>query len=360
MKIIQLVGSRTWGGGERYVLDLSHTLTARGHQVSIFTRGPEAIDNRFSGMPLRHLAFGGPLDLASPIKLGLYLKKQKENVVLHAHNFKTAAVAAKARRIARLDRSRCRIVVTRHLARQGHTSLRWKRLYSSIDHLIFVSEFARQTFLKTDPPIERCKIHVVHNSIIVSVSSTAAIRKQNNAVSLLFIGRISPEKGIDTLIKALALIDSPNIKLRIAGTGPSRYTGELKQLACSLNVDSRIEWAGHIDNVFPEINNTDIGIAPSRAPEAFGLTLLEFMSQGIPVIAADNGAQPEIITTGKNGLLIPPDDENAIASAITGLAGNPGLRADLGKAGTETFNSRFAYNHFMTHILDIYGTYPQN
>ena len=75
MKIIQLVGSRTWGGGERYVLDLSHTLTARGHQVSIFTRGPEAIDNRFSGMPLRHLAFGGPLDLASPIKLGLYLKK---------------------------------------------------------------------------------------------------------------------------------------------------------------------------------------------------------------------------------------------------------------------------------------------
>ena len=73
-----------------------------------------------------------------------------------------------------------------------------------------------------------------------------------------------------------------------------------------------------------------------------------------------HGAQPEIITTGKNGLLIPPDDENALASAITGLAGNPGLRADLGKAGTETFNSRFAYNHFMTHILDIYGTYPQN
>lgn len=115
-----------------------------------------------------------------------------------------------------------------------------------------------------------------------------------------------------------------------------------------------MEWPGLISDVSEEIAVAQIGVVPTTAPEAFGLSIIEMMRQSLPVITTDNGAQPEIITHGTDGLMVAPSDPDALAEALRRLITDPQLRHSIGMAGQQRFADNFTYNNFYNKITEKY------
>lgn len=354
MNIVHLVSNKVWGGGERYVLDLCRRSADAGHSVAVITRGSRDVDAPFAaaGFIPGHLPLRGALDFFSPIVLARVLNRMSAPIVIHVHNFKDAYTAVRARDLM-AHRADARVVVTRHLVKAAKDSSMERQLYRSVDEMIFVSEAARQAFLSGRPGCDETKLHVVHNSIIPP-GSVDRVPSEDDKVRLLYIGRISPEKGVDVLVDAMTKLSDLPVHLTVAGVGRGKDVLPLMRECRNSRIDDRVEWVGHIDNVYGAIAKADIGILPTRVPEAFGLSALEFISQGVPVVASASGGPLEIFTDGTDGFLVEPGNAAALAQAIRCLVTDAPLRDRMGRAARDTFDSKFGYTQFLKKIIEIY------
>ncbi|MDE6273215.1 MAG: glycosyltransferase family 4 protein [Muribaculaceae bacterium] len=360
MRIIHIVRAKNWGGGERYALDLVNRSVENGDDVTVVSRGLPAIDERFRnvGAEMCKMPLGGVADFMSPWKLARLAESfPDEKIIIHVHNFKDAEIAARAKRLIS-NKKRVNLVCTRHLVKSGKTGLRWRNIYSGIDNLIFVSELAKREFLKTSPEIDKSKVSVVANSIVLPDEySEAKARDVDRAEKIcLFVGRLDPEKGLDVLIKAMAKLSRGRYRLRIVGTGKDDYLKELQRSVAEEGIEDIVEWEGFRDDVFKEIGEADICVAPSVGRESFGLTILEYMSQCRPVVTTSNGAQREILTDGCDGMLVEPGSVDALAHAIQTLADDARLRNRMAQAAYDKFRLRFSYDVFFKKIYAIYNS----
>lgn len=358
MNVVHLVSNPVWGGGERYVLDLARAQRADGHNVCVLTRRKPAVASRFAdeGLLGGNLRLGGVWDVVSPVRLARRLDRLAAGgalTVVHVHNFKDAYTALAARRLAR-DPSAVRVVCTRHLVKAARTSASALRTLRGLDAIIFVSRVARDAFLSSGPDIDRSRLHVVHNAITVPPAPGNGPRPADGPVRLIFAGRITPEKGLDVLVRALAEIRDLDWRLEVCGTGASRDVMPVVRLARGLDVDSRIDWRGFVPDVLARMAAADVAVAPSVARESFGLVLLEAFSQGLPVVTTDNGAQPELMTDGVEGLLVPPSDHIALARALRKIISDSDTRRRMAAEAAGAYASRFCFDTFYRRINDVY------
>lgn len=355
MNVLHLVSNNAWGGGERYALDLCRRLVEDDHSVAVISRGVEAVDAPFkaAGIPTAKLPLRGAFDLVSPIALAKVLNRMAAPIIVHVHNFKDAATALRARRLMR-DPAKVRVVCTRHLVKPAKTRRSSLRIYSELDAIIFVSQAARDAFMSTHPQVDEAKIHVVHNSILPATQAPELPKTDKEDTTLVFLGRISPEKGLDVLIRAMRKLTDLSVRLLIGGTGKGADVMPLVRMTRMPELVTRVEWLGHVDNPFDVIDRADIGVVPSVGVESFSLVVLEYMSRGLPVIASDSGGPKEIITEGEDGLLVTPADADALAQAIRRLCTDTKLRHKLSEGALHTFDRRFDYDDFYWKILKIY------
>lgn len=347
MNIIHLVSNKVWGGGEQYVLDLTTELASDGNNVTIVARNIPKVTQRFKDahLPVVTMPLKGTLDLISPIRLAAMLRKLPEAVV-HVHNFKDAITAVRARKLS--GNRNVRIAVTRHLVKPAKKNTG----YNNLDAIIFVSQLVMDKFLSTSPNVDRNRLHLIHNSIKY-VPEHNETPKRNEILTLMFHGRISPEKGLETLIEAFATIRSKDTRLLIAGSGNAEYTETLHKLCDKLGISQQTEWTGHIDNIHPLIEKADIGICPSVCRESFGLAVIEYMAHGKAVITTDNGAQREYITNGTDGILVSPASVEETAKAIEELKDET-RRKQMGQMAKKTFESRLSYPIFYKAVCKVY------
>jgi len=152
---------------------------------------------------------------------------------------------------------------------------------------------------------------------------------------LIFMGRLVPEKGLPVLLNAFASIDHDNVYLVIAGSGPMEK--ELKQQARYLGLDNHVRFPGYIpvEETIRYYASADLLVLPSITTalfkEPWGLVVNEAMNQGIPVIASDavGAAAGGLVQDGKNGLVVPEGDEDALAAAIVEILGNDERRESM-------------------------------
>ncbi|HEX4085246.1 MAG TPA: glycosyltransferase family 4 protein [Chthoniobacteraceae bacterium] len=174
---------------------------------------------------------------------------------------------------------------------------------------------------------------VVYNGIDLSNFEGAAPHTED-APYILGIGRLVPQKGFDILLRAFAQADISGWKLLIAGEGPEREP--LEKLASKLGLGERAQLIGRADRTKAAalFRGCECFVLPSRM-EPLGIVNLEAMAAGKMVIASRTGGVPEIVAEGETGLLFPPEDEAALASALTKAAGDPSLRERYGAAGRQ-------------------------
>jgi glycosyltransferase involved in cell wall biosynthesis len=155
------------------------------------------------------------------------------------------------------------------------------------------------------------------------------------APTLLAVGRLRRQKGFDTLIRSFARIarDCPDWTLRICGGGPWR--SKLEQLVVEQGLEGRVVLAGRNTRIAEEMEKASIYVLSSRF-EGFPMVMIEAMSKGLPVVSFDCPTGPrEIVHDGVTGLLVPDQDEGALAVAMLDLIRSESRRRELGTAGVE-------------------------
>jgi glycosyltransferase involved in cell wall biosynthesis len=172
-----------------------------------------------------------------------------------------------------------------------------------------------------------------------------------------YMGRIIPEKGLDVLIRAMALLPNDSV-LVLRGNGPSR--GELEGLIESLGLEKRVRWMPwvHSGDVPECMNAFDVLALPSRTTrswkEQFGRVLIEAMACETCVVGSDSGEIP--ITIGEGGLIFPEGDEEELADRLRTLMGDSTLRESLGRNGRERVLQHYTHERI---ALDTASFYEQ-
>jgi glycosyltransferase involved in cell wall biosynthesis len=153
---------------------------------------------------------------------------------------------------------------------------------------------------------------------------------------VLYVGRLSPEKNVDTLVEALG-----DLNLVVAGDGPLRDL-----------VPNGLGAVPHAE-VERLLERASVVVAPSER-EGFGLAAAEAMAFGRPVVAAAGGGLLELVSDGETGLLVPPRDAPALRAAVERLLADPELRERLGSAARARARERFGWDAVIDRTLDVY------
>lgn len=144
------------------------------------------------------------------------------------------------------------------------------------------------------------------------------------------VGRLDRQKGYDVLVQALPQL--PEVTAVVIGEGEERP--QLVAMAQRLGVAKRLELPGWSDEPRRELAAFDVFVLPSRF-EGLPLSVIEAMLAGLPVVATDVGSVAEAVVDGSTGMLVPPDDVDALAGAIGALTGDAGLSRAMGARGRE-------------------------
>jgi glycosyltransferase involved in cell wall biosynthesis len=206
-------------------------------------------------------------------------------------------------------------------------------------------------------------VQVVHNGIDAApfdAISDAAAGKLRREVGVhegmplvVHVGRFHPWKGQQVLLRALAL--EPRAQAWIVGAplfGEEAFAAELRTLATSLGLDTRVRFLGLRDDVPALLKAADIVVHSSVYPEPFGRVVVEGMLAGRPVIAAEAGGVTEILRNEETGLLVSPDDPRALGGAITRLIDDPKLAAAIAGRGTTHARREFTREAMVRGVAD--------
>jgi glycosyltransferase involved in cell wall biosynthesis len=168
----------------------------------------------------------------------------------------------------------------------------------------------------------------------------------------LYFGRIAREKGVDTILQALALTEHPH-QFVFAGRGPA--LAALQASARRLGLERRVEFLTWLDapQLAALVRQASFAVLPSLE-ESFGNTMAEAMALGVPVISTTAGSIPELIEHEQSGLLIEPGDAPALARAMNRLSADAQLRRALGAAGRARAQARYSWSATASSFERIY------
>jgi glycosyltransferase involved in cell wall biosynthesis len=206
---------------------------------------------------------------------------------------------------------------------------------------VALTEFARSKAIETGLPAERI---VVKPNFVADDPGP----REGGGAHFVSVGRLSPEKGLDVLMKAWERLEIP---LKIIGDGPLNH---MARVAAARN--RYIEFLGPLppERVLEEMGDARATIVPTLWYETFGRVVIESFAVGTPVIASDLGAVSELIDEGRTGLLFRPGDHEDLARAVQQVASD-GKRADvMRKEARSEFEARYTAAKNYPQLIDIY------
>lgn len=297
--------------------------------------------------------------------------------IVHIHNF-TQLVPA----IRRFNPS---IKIVLHMHCEWLNQLDYDLLNArlrSVSAVIFCSHYLAEKARRRFPHLAQ-RLHVVPNGVDSSgfVPAGAKARADGPAERpLLFVGRVSPEKGVHVLLRAFNRVREAFPETRLLIAGP--YCPLPRDFIVGLSDDPHVAALGRLyqDDYMAHLRTllnghlsdgvTFLGALPHAEmartyasasvvinpalSEAFGMSLVEGMATGIPVVASRVGGMPEVVEHGGTGLLVPPDDDVRMADAIIELLGDHSLREAMGGRGRQRVLERFDWNRVTTTLRESY------
>ncbi len=195
------------------------------------------------------------------------------------------------------------------------------------------------------------KVSVVPNGIDSATFAVIAHRAQLRRV--VIVANLRPEKGHDVLVDAApAILERfPDAMFEIVGDGPERPALEWRVRGSGLT--RAFTFHGHEEDVAARLGDADIFVLPSRS-EALPNAVLEAMSAGLPVVASAVGGLPDLIAPMETGLLVPPGDPHALATAVCTLMADRDLGVRLGRAASDAVRGRYSFERMTQAFETLY------
>ena len=324
MSILHLLGSAVDGGAETYFTALVTALRRAGVEEACAIRPHPGRERLLAeaGVPVRALAFGGPLDLLTRPRVAGFARRTNTKLALAWMN-RAARHTPRGpwARIGRLG---------------GYYNLKY---YKGFDGLVANTRDIERWVVEQGWPAER--VRYIPNFAAAPADLAPALRADHDTPAdvplLLGLGRLHASKAHDVSLKALALI--PDAWLWIAGAGP--LEDKLKALATALGVADRVRFLGWRDDPSPFYAAADVCLFPSRF-EPLGNVVIQSWAHGLPVVAAAAKGPAALIHDDEDGLLIPVDDHAALAAGVTRLLAEPMTRIRLIQNGHARVEAEFA------------------
>jgi len=359
--IALLLESDGTGGAERMLLHLAEALRDRGHAVCPLcpANGCGWLANEF-----RQRGFTPePFDIRSLVDwrglLGLVSTLRRRRVdLVHSHDFTMAVYGAAAAGILRRPH-----VITMHGGRYfagrwtHRAALRWAAARSA--GTVAVSA-ALQADLATVLRLPRATFHVVPNGIQPCVGSPDGVRRELGIgveePLIVAVGNLYPVKGHLVLLQAMRALSthpaSADCHVVIAGRGDEEAT--LKAYAAAHGLAPRVHLLGYRADVADLLAAADVFVLPSLS-EGVPLALLEAMFAGKGIAASAVGGVPEVVTSEREALLVPPEDPQSLATALARLLEDHALRRRLGEAARQRAERAFTVETMVDGYMSLYA-----
>jgi len=242
----------------------------------------------------------------------------------------------------------------RWLIRRWHSFLRMqKQVVPRLKHIVTVSKTSRADIASAFS-IDPQKIDIVHNGIDTSVFKPLPDITRKPYRIMVTASADAPLKGLDYLLKAMALLIPEQPALELLVLGKLKEDGETRKLIEKLKIGKHLKFVSGIETeeLVRLYAQATLVVVPSIY-EGFGLPAGEAMACGVPVISTDGGALPEVV--GNCGLIVPTRDETAIARAIDDLLGDPAKREQLGRKARARIVSLFSWQVAAKDMVDLYS-----
>lgn len=353
LRVLHVIGGGEFGGAERHILNLATAIDPDVVEVSVcclfadpFVGVAREAGIKSYSIPMRH-----KMDFSIVTKLREKIIKDKIDIV-HTHGVRANLVGRLAAKMSGVGT----VITTVHsmLAQDyPNTFSRFANMFierasrSMTSHFIAVSGGLQKALIKQGIPEK--KITVVYNGLDPKLFrrkdpiSTEWRDKSGIASGIplvAIVGRLHPVKGHQYFLKAAAKIlkERQNIHFLVVGSGPER--DDLEELTDSLGITKHVTFTGFISNVYDLIPELNLLVVPSLW-EGFGLTALEAMAVGVPVVATSVGGLPEIVEHGTTGLLVPPADEALLAKNIVWVLEHPQEAKEMATAAKGVVEEKF-------------------
>jgi glycosyltransferase involved in cell wall biosynthesis len=324
VRILLLTDSDAFAGTEQHMLTLAVALKDAGQEVFVGSPdgSPLSVRCAFVGISTICINKRGAIDIVAALICARHIRIERIDI-LHVHNARTALIA----NLVKVLIPSLNVVFTQHFIAPSHSSrkglqrglsdLVHKFIAAGVDHIVCVSQATRSALLARKEPYASIPSCVIYNGIDLNESylhrdaDLSSVRVELNIPTdtriILVASRLEPEKEVEIAIRAFEDLvrDKPDILLLIAGHGS--HLGELQDITRDLDVGKSVQFIGFRSDIQTLMLIADVFVFTSRV-DSFGLTILEAMSMGTPVIAANAGGPAEIITDGETGFLFSPGD----------------------------------------------------
>jgi len=367
MTVLQLTDSDVFAGTERHMLDLAMALKDLKCAVIVGCPANGVLASRAGGSGLEILSVRREraADLSNVLILTRELRRGRINVI-HAHNGRAALWGALATFIAR----RGKLLTTQHFLSPARARRPgWRRWISHQIHrwigaqstgVIAISEAVRGTILQRGE-VDTKKVSTVLNGIqeparrspTTSIPVRESFGESFDGPLITCCARLEAEKEVGVLIAAMADVvrEIPNAHCVVAGDGVLK--AELEREIASLGLGGNVQLLGFRTDALEIVAAGDLFVLPSVA-EPFGLSLVEAMALGKPVVATRAGGPIEIVVSGLTGLLVTPSDPRELAEAVLHILKDKFLGRSMGKNGRERFVRHFTAARMAKEILQLY------
>ncbi len=362
----------TYGGSGAVATELGIALAERGHEVHFISyRQPFRLPSFLPRVFFHEVQVGEkyplfefpPYDLALAVQMHEVVKAH-DIQVLHCHYAIPHATSAWiAREMLRAEKKNVAVVTTLHgtditiVGQDPSFHAITKFSIEKSDRITAVSDFLRdETFNAFH--CTGCRVAVIPNFIDPAVYNRAryddadGLPFTNMRKVLMHISNFRAVKRVRDVVRIFAGVAErvPSV-LVMVGDGPERPAAE--EEARALGVFNSVFFLGKIDAVAPLLADADLFLLPT-ASESFGLSALEAMASGVPVVGSNSGGLPEVVTDGVTGLLYPPGDVAAMTSGALSILTDAALHARMAAAGAEDARRRFSLDTIVSQYEELY------
>jgi glycosyltransferase involved in cell wall biosynthesis len=359
MKIIQIItGSPSFGGAEAHVRDLATGLIEQGHECIVMVGPPQGLlttQLRAVGVPVIEIpalrkAIHPILDPLCLFQVVRALRRLQPDIVA-THTSKAGfigRIAAAILRIPSFFTPHGLSFIHRATGKPIRFRLALERLALPLGARIIAVCDAERHLANHMLPLTPGTIATIHNGIPDHVPTPRLVQ---TPVVITMVARFDIQKDHDTLLQALSQIPHLDWELRLAGSGP--LLPAIKRLAASYNLSPRIHFLEECSNVPALLAETDIFVLTSNW-EAFPISILEAMREGLPILATDIGGVNEAVHDGVNGFLVTPKDSQRIAHCLSSLIRSADLRASMGAKSRQMFCQTFTSHRMLEKTETLY------
>ncbi|HEY9732130.1 MAG TPA: glycosyltransferase family 4 protein [Drouetiella sp.] len=358
-----LFGDGVWGV-ENYVYNLLASSKSSSVKPLIVCTSEGVISQKFSSSraEISFVPVRGYFDVAGIMALSKFFEEHKVDLV-HVHLGLDSFVGTTAAALTRRP-----VVMSVHFDQPNYMSYGSlaKRSWNfcqivknkSIDHFLPITKNVAKELMKREAVSEE-KVTVVHPGIPafdIDRSCRTRLRAElgvgEQDVVVVGVGRLEIEKNFDCMVRAFAKIENKHVKAWIIGDGSQR--SKLEELVVELGLQDTVKLLGYRKDVRDLLASADIFALPSKA-EPFGMSAVEAMMSELPVVGTTGPGLGTIVDPATTGILVPPDDELALAGAMEKLAADANRRSTFGLAGRQRAIGNFSSDIMADKIVQIYN-----